>query len=488
MKRISPLLVSLAFLLQAPSALAAYDSPADLLKAFQTDATPRTVNVETHVSYTAEDPFYVSLWVRGRTQGKLAEAQGETSATLDFVLPSEDVNARIKARTRVTDKTFYGLLESMTGKLGTDDEEGIKASLQEVLGKWVSMKINPSVAKDSGIDFAELFNEDMLRMERTQGKDGSMYSITVDRDILRGFLSLASSFDPSLETASPAFNFHAVVITDHEERVKNARIYLSLQIPNVSFVFQASSEALPTGFKVRAPANAIPMDAMVPSFSEGEWSSVPADPRASGTDKYDARAAARALRQKSVKKPVSSKIQADVLSFGEESAPVTITEYTDYECPFCRNFHMQTYPLIKEEYIDTGKVRFVIKQYPLSSIHDGALPAAMAVQCALDQGSVLGQQMSDAMWVLQEVGNELNTASIGKYAAMFDDLDYAAFSDCFDNGRKQDVIDRQIREGDDAGVTGTPAFILHNRTGDTATISGAMPYETFRMEIDALLK
>jgi len=332
-----------------------------------------------------------------------------------------------------------------------------------------------------------LFNEDMLHMERTQGKDGSMYSITVDRDILRGFLSLASSFDPSLETASPAFNFHAVVITDHEERIKNARIYLSLQIPNVSFVFQASSEALASGFTVRAPANAVPMDAMVPSFSEGGGAVIPTDRRASGMGKYDARAAARALRQKSMKKPVSAKIQADVLSFGEESAPVTITEYTDYECPFCRNFHMQTYPLIKEEYIDTGKVRFVIKQYPLS-FHQGALPAAMAVQCALDQGAVLGQQMSDAMWVLQEVGNELNETHIMKYAGMFSDLDYAVFADCFDNGRKQEVIDRQIGEGNDAGVTGTPAFLLHNRSGGTATISGAMPYETFQMEIDALLK
>lgn len=488
MKRISPLLVSLAFLLQAPSALAAYDSPADLLKAFQTDATPRTVNVETHVSYTAEDPFYVSLWVRGRTQGKLAEAQGETSATLDFVMPSEDVHARIKARTRVTDKTFYGLLESMSGKLGTD-EEGIKASLQEVLGKWVSMKIDPSVAKDSGIDFAELFNEDMLRMERTQGKDGSMYSITVDRDILRGFLSLASSFDPSLETASPAFNFHAVVITDHEERVKNARIYLSLQIPNVSFVFQASSEALPTGFKVRAPANAIPMDAMVPSFSEGEWSSVPADPRASGTDKYDARAAARALRQKSVKKPVSSKIQADVLSFGEESAPVTITEYTDYECPFCSRFHSSTYLDIWGDYIKTGKVRFVIKQYPLSQIHSNALIAAMAVQCSLDQGIVSARRISDAMWTLHE-GGEFDEAHIREYATVFQDSDEAGkeVTDCIDQGAKQDVIDRHIAEGDKEGVTGTPFFVLTNTRGGKSTISGAMPYETFRMEIDALLK
>lgn len=486
-KRLSPLLVSAALFLQVPTALAAYDSPADLLKAIQSDATPRSMSAEMHFSYTAEDPVYVSAWVRGRSQGQLADAQGESSATIDVAMPSEDVKARVKARARVVDQTFYGLLESVTGKLG-EDEESVRESIGQVLGKWVSMKIDPALAKESGIDYSALFNEGMLRMERTQGKDGAMYSITIDREFLRGILALGSSFDPSLDASSPEFNFHAVVITDHQERIKNARLYLSFRIPEVSFVLQATSEALPTGFKVRVPADAIPMDMLTPSFPEGEWGNVPSDPRSAGMDKYEARAAARALRQKSVKKPVSSKLPGDILSFGQESAPVTITEYTDYQCPFCRTFHAQTYPLIKKEYIDMGKVRFVIKQYPLSSIHEGALPAAMAVQCALDQGNALGQAVSDAMWTLQDAGNELNSLHIRKYAAMFNDLDQTAFSDCFTKNRKQDVIDRQMAEGDAAGVFGTPAFFLENRAGQTSELAGAYPFEEFQKAIDALLK
>ncbi len=486
MKRFSHLLLSVAFFLQVPAASAAYDSPGDLLKAVRADTSPRALTAEGHLSYAADDAFYLSFWMRGRSQGELAHAEAESSFTVDIVVPSQKVNTRIKGRVRITEQNVYGLLESINGELGDGNEE-IKASVQEVAGKWVSMKIDPALVKESGIDYSELFDEDLLRMERTQGKDGSMYSVTVDREILRGFLSLVSSLDSSLETASPLFHFHTVVTTDHEERVKNTRMYLSLQIPDLSFVFQGSNEALPDGFTVRVPENAIPIDTMIPSVPEGGSATVPTDPRAAGTDKYDARAAARALRQMSVKKPVSAQIRADALSFGEESAPVTITEYTDYECPFCRHFHMHTYPLIKKGYIDTGKVRFVIKQYPLS-FHPGALPAAMAVQCALDQGNALGQRVSDAMWILQEAGNELNETHIMKYAGMFSDLDYAQFSDCFKNDKKQDEIDLHMGEGNDAGVTGTPAFILHNRSGGTATISGAMPYERFREEIDALLK
>jgi len=487
MKNLPIIPVAIAFFLQVPAASASYDSPAQLLKALQADTAPRATSMEAHVSYTAERDFHLSVWAKGRTQGELAETKGEASATVDVVLPSASVNARVKARVRITDGVFYGLLESVSGQLG--DDETAKAAVRDVLGKWKSMKLDASVAKDSGIDFSEFLNDDLLHVERTPGKDGTMYSITMDRKVLRSLLSLASSFDPSLQTASPAFNFHGVVITDHEDRIVNSRFYLSIQIPDVSAVFQTSTERLPAGFKVRVPAGAEPLDTLMPSFSEGGSAVVPTDPRASGTGKYDARAAARALRQKSVKKPVSAKIQADVLSFGEESAPVTITEYTDYECPFCSRFHFSTYLDLWSDYIETGKVRFVIKQYPLSQIHSNALPAAMAVQCSLDQGIVTARRISDAMWTLS-VDGELDAAHIREYAAAFQDSDQAEkeVADCMAKGKKQDVIDRHIAEGDKEGVTGTPFFVLTNARGGKSTISGAMPYETFKVEIDALLK
>lgn len=487
MKRLPQILVSVALLLPAPAALAAYDSPADLLKAIQTDATPRSMNAEMHLSYTAEDDFFLSAWVRGRSQGRLADAQGESSATIDIAMPSDGVNARIKARARVVDQTFYGLLESVAGRLG-EDEESVKASMQEVLGKWVSMKLDPALAKKSGIDYSELFNEGMLRMERTQGKDGSMYSITIDREFLRGILALGSSFDPSLDATAPEFNFHAVVITDHQDRIKNARVYVSLKVPDVSFVLQASSEALPTGFKIRVPANAIPMDAMMPSFSEGGPHAISTDPRASGTGRYDARAAARAIREQSTKRRTAvPAAAAGDLTFGDPNAPVTITEYTDYQCPFCLRFQTMTFPMLKEKYIDTGKARLVIRHYPLS-FHEHAMDAALAVKCAQWQGEGKGRKVSDAMWILQEAENQLTQTSINKYALMAGDLDASAYTQCIAGDEAAQAVRNDIAKGDEQGVVGTPSFHFSNASGQTSVLDGAFPFEDFQKAIDALLK
>jgi protein-disulfide isomerase len=73
-------------------------------------------------------------------------------------------------------------------------------------------------------------------------------------------------------------------------------------------------------------------------------------------------------------------------SLGDPNAPVTIIEFSDFQCPYCRRFWEQTLPQLKSEYIDTGKVRLVYRDYPLSTIHPGALPAAMAAGCANEQG------------------------------------------------------------------------------------------------------
>lgn len=478
MKRLSLLAAGL-FLLQPLSALATYDAFSDLLSALDTDTSPRSMALEMHAQTDMTgEPAYLSVWAKGRVQGALEDRTAEIAMTGDMAMPQSNMKARVKMRMRLVDGTMYFTVDSLAGNVSGEE---IGSMVEEMVGKWFSTPFEIPAGQIK-TDWSALDGND-FRLARTSTANGYSYSLTVDDRVLETATQEASALGVPV-SSKPAFNFHVVIDTDANDHVGAARGYLSIATEGTSFVAQMSSVPLDAPFTVRVPANATPLE--TPDYSFGEGSAV--FRTASSNARYEARAAARALRMKTVKKPTSSKLPANVLSFGEESAPVTITEYTDYECPFCRRFHFDTYQLLKKDYVDTGKVRFVIKQYPLYQIHDGALAAAMAVQCALDQGNALGQRTSDAMWILQEAGNELNAQNIRKYVGMFADLDERAFSDCFDKHAKQDVIDRQIAEGDEDGVTGTPAFFLSNKSGKAGSISGAAPYATFQDAIDALLK
>jgi protein-disulfide isomerase len=87
--------------------------------------------------------------------------------------------------------------------------------------------------------------------------------------------------------------------------------------------------------------------------------------------------------------PVDIRIAADVHALGRLNAPVTMIEFTDYQCPFCRQFHRETFQALKKEFIDTGELRYVSRDLPLP-MHKHALKAAEAARCAGDQGEVLG--------------------------------------------------------------------------------------------------
>lgn len=486
MHKISPLIV-VFFLLQPASALAANDMPAQFIQAAYNDASPRALKGETHLQANiAGTTFFASAWMRGRTQGALKDAQSEMSVTLDIADPSDNLNVRAKMRIRTVDDTAYFILDSLGGDTGS---ERIPEEMKNSLGKWMSMSMDSSLLDAAQMDFPAIFqafDEDVVRVQRTQGKDGSSYSVTLDRSIVRGLNDLLSMIIPEAGAVAPKFNFHAVVNTDAFDVISNARTYVSLESKSFSIVSLGSSERLDSSFSVRPPANAVPIDTLVPDgILEGF--AMPSARIASPDARYEARAAARALRLQTVKKPANSaKLPADLLSFGEESAPVTITEYTDYQCPFCRDFHYDTYWDIHDEYISTGKVRFVIKQYPLSQIHSEALIAAMAVQCVLDQGMENARRVSDSLWYLG--GRDFDAAHIRERALLFQDGDEKEVADCIDQAKKQDVIDRHIQEGNQEGVNGTPFFVITNGKGGKSVVSGAHPFENFKEAIDALLK
>jgi protein-disulfide isomerase len=154
----------------------------------------------------------------------------------------------------------------------------------------------------------------------------------------------------------------------------------------------------------------------------------------------------------------------------KKSCPVTIVEYSEFQCPFCSRV-MPTTKRILTEY--KGKLTWTTRDFPLS-FHDRARPAAVAAHCAADQGKYW--HLYSELFANQ---GALDDESLKKYAAK-SVPDKGKWEECFKNpGAKYQVIDSNIDSGMKVGVTGTPAFFINGRR-----ISGAQPYEEFKRIID----
>lgn len=162
---------------------------------------------------------------------------------------------------------------------------------------------------------------------------------------------------------------------------------------------------------------------------------------------------------------------------GQVKAPVTIVEFSDYQCPFCASFFKDTLTKVKQDYIDTGKVKLYLRDFPLTSIHPYAQKAAEAARCANEQ---------NAFWKYHdkifENQSQLNQDQLKKWAADLG-LDLAKFNNCLDSDKYQTAVQEDLQAGTKAGVNGTPAFFINGRR-----ITGAQPFENFQQVIDAALK
>lgn len=184
-------------------------------------------------------------------------------------------------------------------------------------------------------------------------------------------------------------------------------------------------------------------------------------------------------RPKRAKVPVG-----DGTVLGSADAPVTMVEFTDYQCPFCKRFYDQTFGELKKAYIDTGKVRFVSRNLPLS-IHQNANGAARAALCAGEQGHY---------WEMRQLlfanNRQLAAAQLPKYAAQLK-LDGAAFQACLDGPKVAAELNQDHKDASAAGITGTPSFVLGTSDGkvvDGDLLVGAQPFVAFKGRIETLLR
>lgn len=164
---------------------------------------------------------------------------------------------------------------------------------------------------------------------------------------------------------------------------------------------------------------------------------------------------------------------------GDKDAPVVIVEFSDYQCPFCRSFWRDTLPLIKSEYIDTGKVRFVYRDFPLD-MHPGAMPAAQATECAEEQGKFW--EMHDKIFIEQEKQGggtvQFGVDDIKKWAGGIG-LNISELSSCLDSQKYAEEVKKDLKDGQTAGVSGTPGFFVNGRL-----VVGAQPFSVFKTIID----
>jgi protein-disulfide isomerase len=164
---------------------------------------------------------------------------------------------------------------------------------------------------------------------------------------------------------------------------------------------------------------------------------------------------------------------------GSKDAPLTIVEYTDYQCPFCQRFHLAAYPEIKKTYIDTGKVRFYSKDLPLD-FHPNAMRAAQAARCAGEQGKFW--ELRDTMGANPD---KLDMGHIIGFAAGLK-LDTQKIQECMNSEKYKDSVQADVAEAMRLGASGTPAFIVGKSTGngvDGELVVGAMPYSMFDQKL-----
>lgn len=194
--------------------------------------------------------------------------------------------------------------------------------------------------------------------------------------------------------------------------------------------------------------------------------------------------------QQEQRQPPPIRISADDdPTIGDADAPITIIEFSDFQCPFCARFSSQTLPSIQEEYIDKGLVKLVYRDFPLNHIHPNAAVTALAAECADDQGGFKG--MHDILFEKQGEWNRAGPEDImGLLSGYASDtgIDAAEFEKCVAMGTHIDDIRGDLEDGRAYGVTGTPGFFIGNDDVGYRSIEGAQPYDVFKRIIDSQLE
>lgn len=177
-----------------------------------------------------------------------------------------------------------------------------------------------------------------------------------------------------------------------------------------------------------------------------------------------------------------------VAMLGDSSAPVTIVEFTDFQCPFCGRHATTTFPALESGDIKAGKVRYIVRDFPISEIHPWALKAAVAARCAGDQSETAYWRYHDALFANQRALAD----SLFPVLATQTRLDTARFNACRASGQFDKAIQDDRADAMKLGLNATPTFVIgRSHSGGKVTgrvIQGAQPLSQFEAAIAAVVK
>lgn len=171
---------------------------------------------------------------------------------------------------------------------------------------------------------------------------------------------------------------------------------------------------------------------------------------------------------------------------GNPNAPIMIVEYSDYDCPFCKNFH-ETMKRIMDEFGVGGQVAWVYRQYPIVQLHPNAPRISEAALCV---GELAGQDgfwtFSDLVFSEREINAPTNMLRLNEFAVTAG-ADSTEFENCLDSRRHKETVDATLAEGSAAGIQGTPHSVII-AGNQKAPINGAQPYEVVKGIVSTLVE
>ena len=173
---------------------------------------------------------------------------------------------------------------------------------------------------------------------------------------------------------------------------------------------------------------------------------------------------------------------------GDPKARLVLVEFSDYQCPYCGRFVRETFPQIEKDYIKTGKLKYVFRDFPITAAHKDALKAALAAGCALDQGKYW--EMHDRLFENQTAFTVHNLTQSAEAIG----LNKETFQRCLNNNEYATEVQNDFADGTKAGVNQTPFFFLgltepnSTKVKVLTVIAGAKPYAVFKAAIDGALQ
>lgn len=178
----------------------------------------------------------------------------------------------------------------------------------------------------------------------------------------------------------------------------------------------------------------------------------------------------------------------DAPVLGDSSATVTLMEFSDYQCPFCARHYREVMPTLVKDYVETGQLKYVMRENPIRSIHSRATDASIAALCAKDQGRYW--EMHNLMF--DDIKKLSNEDLIGHATSL--GLDMTQFNSCYESKDYEKRVNDDLAAGRSLGVRGTPAFVLGltdpddpNKAHMTEFVNGAKSLDEFKRIIDQLI-